>query len=420
MKYRILFLSLLLVLFSSCESDQALELDPNDSVTDDRIGGDRGGNGGGNNGTGGGNGTAPGLGVLTGSINLNALPNYANQAVPNYIEEDNTEGNDISNIEALLGRVLFYDTNLSSDRSVSCASCHIQEHAFGDLDQLSEGVNGRTGRHSMRLVNARFGREDNFFWDERARDLEEQTTMPIQDHAEMGFSGTNGDPDMEDLLDRLSAINYYQRLFLEAYGDMNITERRIQLSLAQFIRSIQSFDSKYDAGRAMVNNENQNFPNFTNMENMGKRLFMQNPQFNGPSGNRVGGGLGCNACHNAPEFDIRANSRNNGVINVAGQPGVLDLDVTRSPTLRNLFKPNGSLNGPMMHTGEFNSMEAVLNHYDDIVRAPGNNNLDQRLARGGGVNLNMTDQEKAAVIAFLRTLTGEDVYTDERWSNPFE
>ena len=110
----------------------------------------------------------------------------------NYIDDDNSGGNAITNSSVLLGRVLFYDKNLSVDNTISCASCHQQVNGFGDDARLSQGVDGMTGRHSMRLINARFGNERRFFWDERANSLEQQTTMPIQDHIEMGFSGQGG------------------------------------------------------------------------------------------------------------------------------------------------------------------------------------------------------------------------------------
>jgi len=350
------------------------------------------------------------------NIDLENPYNYANQDIPNYID-DNTEGNPITNEGAALGPALFYDTKLSVTKTVSCASCHQQEVAFGDVAQLSQGVNGLTGRHSMRLINARFADEDNFFWDERANSLENQTTQPIQDHVEMGFSGQNGDPDINDLIDILSAEEYYRVLFTNTFGNETITEQRMQNALAQFIRSIQSFDSRYDAGRATVNNNNQPFPNFTNQENQGKQLFNGNPQFQGGSGVRVGGGLGCQACHQAPEFDIRQNSGNNGVTNVASNSAARDFDVTRSPTLRDMFDPNGNLNGLLMHTGDF-TIEDMLDHYNSID-AQDNPNLDNRLARGGGVQLNMTQAERDALVAFLKTLTGTNVYTDEKWSDPY-
>lgn len=351
------------------------------------------------------------------NIDLENLHNYEDQFIPNYIDEDNTNQNQISDEVATLGRVLFYDQKLSIDNSISCASCHIQENAFGDPARQSEGVNGITGRHSMRLVNARFSEERRFFWDERANTLEDQTTMPIEDHIEMGFSGENGDPSIADLIDKLEDELYYNELFAFAFGDTEITEVRMQNALAQFIRSIQSFDSRYDAGLAQVNNDNQNFPNFTAQENMGKQLFNGNANFQGNTGNRIGGGLGCESCHQAPEFGIDNNSDNNGVVNTAGDINGVDFTVERSPTLRDLFNASGILNSPLMHTGRMDEND-MIEHYNNIIE--GNNpNLDNRLARGNGQNLNMTDAEKAALLAFLKTLSGNDVYTNPKWSDPF-
>jgi cytochrome c peroxidase len=341
---------------------------------------------------------------------------YANQAIPNYIDKDNIRGNEITDAGATLGRVMFYDKKLSVNNSISCASCHKQELAFGDNRRLSQGVNGETGKHSMRLINARFFDERRFFWDERADNLEQQTTMPIQDHIEMGFSGTDGNPGINDLTVKLSNELYYRQLFTKAFGDELISEKRMQEALAQFVRSIQSFDSKYDIGRAMVNNDNQQFPNFTTLENEGKNLFSRNAMFQGQSGNRIGGGLGCQGCHRTNEFDIAPNSRNNGVVLAADL--TTDLSITKSPTLRDMFNPAGELNGQLMHNGDFESLEMVLGHYNSI-EASGNNNLDARLGRGGGQQLNMTEGEKLAVIAFLKTLSGKDVYENEKWSDPF-
>jgi cytochrome c peroxidase len=160
-------------------------------------------------------------------LDFSNLPNYANQAVPTYIRKSNITINPITDRGALLGRVLFYDKNLSSNNTVSCASCHSQSHSFSDLQTTSTGVNGATPRHSMRLVNARFGAEDSFFWDERAATLEVQTTQPIQNHEEMGFSGTNGDQNLSDLMTRLRGILHYKDLFNYVYGSSEITETKI-------------------------------------------------------------------------------------------------------------------------------------------------------------------------------------------------
>jgi cytochrome c peroxidase len=343
-----------------------------------------------------------------GVIDLAALPNYANQGKPAYIQKDNTPpGNQITDGGATLGRVLFYDKRLSRTNTVSCSSCHQQAHAFSDSAIASLGVAGTTGRHSTRLTNARFGAELHFFWDERAATLEDQTTQPIQNAVEMGFSGTGGNPDFSDLISRLSATQEYPVLFNFVFGSPTIDETSVQNAIAQFVRSIQSFDSKYDAGRAVVPDP-QPFPNFTASENRGKQLFLQ------PANQ---GGAGCAGCHRPPEFDIDPNSRNNGIL--ASIDGGTDLTNTRSPSLRNLSDPTGQLNGPFMHNGNFVSMAQVIAHYNVI---PANNpNLDPRLRGPGGgpQRLNLTPQDRLDLEAFLLTLAGSAVYSDQRWSNPF-
>lgn len=346
-------------------------------------------------------------------LDLTDLHSYANQEVPSYITKDNTPaGNEISDLEATLGRVMFYDKRLSVNGTISCASCHQQENAFSDLDQASTGVAGTTGRHSMRLINSRFADSPRFFWDERAATLEVQTTQPIQDHVEMGFSGEDGEPAFSDLVARMEAVEHYRVLFRGVHGSSEITEEKVQGALSQFVRSIQSFDSKYDEGRRQVAGDQVDFPNFTVQENQGKRLFQARP---GP-----GGGAGCVVCHRAPEFDIDPNSAHNGVI--ASLAGGIDLTNTRSPSLRDSVKADGGSNGGFMHNGQFATLLQVVNHYNAI---PTENlqGIDRRLTGGpGGIGqrLNLTEAEKNALVAFMRTLSGSSVYQDERWSDPFD
>ena len=314
-----------------------------------------------------------------GVIDLTALANYANQEAPDYITRDGTPGmNPITDLGATLGRVLFYDKRLSRNDSISCASCHQQEHAFSDIADASVGVSGTTGRHSMRLVNNRYSQDPRRFWDERARSLEAQSTLPIQDHVEMGFSGTNGDPDFSDLVTKLSEIEAYRVLFVGVYGDPTITENRIQRALAQFIRSIQSFDSRYDEGRAQVTADNVPFPNFTPDENAGKALYLA-PAGGGGGPGRARG-ANCAACHRPPEFDIVPNSGNNGVIGTLS--GGTDFTVTRSPSLRDMVGPSGESHGGFMHDASLATLEDVVDHYDSINGV--NNGLDNRLRGGRG------------------------------------
>ena len=350
--------------------------------------------------------------LLAATVDLNNPFNYSSQTIVPYITKDNTPANNaITYLGATLGRVLFYDENMSLNNTIACASCHIQAFAFGDTAELSVGFEGGlTGRHSMRLINARFGDEVQFFWDERASSLEEQTTLPIQDHVEMGFSGTNGNPDFDSLVRKLETISYYSPLFTAAFGDNTISEARIQFALAQFVRSIQSFDAKFDIGRNQVNNDIDPFPNYTASENNGKLLFLNPPPL---------GGAGCAGCHRAPEFDIDPATLNNGIIGVAGTLNNIDLTNTRAPSLRDIVNPNGDLNGPLMHNGGITSLEALVEHYNLIDIDPLNTNLDPRLGGPGG-NLQLTTTEKEDLINFLKTLTGMAVYSDEKWSDPFD
>ena len=191
------------------------------------------------------------------------------------------------------------------------------------------------------------------------------------------------------------------------YGDIVVTEERIQNALAQFIRSMQSFDSKYDVGRAQVGNNNADFPNFTTEENNGKSLYMDNA------------GAGCNRCHRAPEFDIDPNSKNNGVIGVAGSPGSIDVTNERSPSLRDIVDGSGNENGPFMHDGSLATLMDVIDHYDNVPNLPANTNLDNRLTGPGG-NLNLTTTEKNELHAFMKTLGSFSLYTDKKWSDPFD
>lgn len=356
------------------------------------------------------------LTTFNGEIDLTQLFNYANQSTPEYISRDNTLQNAVTDEGATLGRVLFYDRNLSIDNTISCGSCHFQTHGFGDSAQASIGVNGSTARHAMRLVNSRFSFERSYFWDKRANSLEEQSSQPIQDHVEMGYSGLEGNPDISGLLEKLSALDYYSELFAFVYGDIEITEERLQIALAQFVRSIQSFDSKFDEGMVKVQESSDPFPNFTEKENLGKELFLTQAEFNF-SGERISGGLSCGRCHNSPEFNINSVSRNNGVIEtIEGTES--DFIVFKSPSIRDVFRADGGSNGPFMHTGDFD-MNEVIEHYNEIPSAF-ILNLDFKLRPfGNPQRLMMTDEEKEALLAFMHTLSGTAVYNDPRWSDPF-
>lgn len=356
-----------------------------------------------------------GIFLLTaGTIDLDNLFNYSTQPAPVYMSEMSPAPsvNQFDNKIATLGRVLFYDKKVSSNDQISCASCHAQANAFGLLQLQGPGVNGLSLRRPMRLLNLSFSEPTGLFWDERTATLESQAVQPIKDHIEMGYSGANGDPDFSQLINKLSGLGYYDTLFTFAFGNNAITEQRIAHALAQFVRSIVSFDSRFDVGVA------NGFTNFSPDELAGKTLFNSNPLLDG-LGARIGGGLGCFHCHSMNSFHFVTGRRNNGVITEIDGGQVLNIN--RSPSLRDLFDPNGNLNGPLFHNGQAATIGEVLDHYNNIVvNLSANPRLDARFSSFMGFPLNITPAEKRQVEAFLKTLSGNDIYTNPKWSDPFD
>ncbi len=352
--------------------------------------------------------------TTTDYLNLPATPYEYNVSLPTYYANnvaniDNTPvTNPITNHGATLGRVLFYDKNLSINRTVSCASCHKQSEGFSDSRTLSVGfAGGTTDRHGMTILNARYYQRGRFFWDERAVTLEEQVLQPLQNAVEMGLTATQ-------ISERVAEQPYYNQLFINAFGNNAITNDRISKALAQFVRSIVSYQSKYDIGRVAVNNPNQPFANFTAQENQGKQLFFTPiPQ----------GGGGCAGCHGTEAF-VSARPENNGIDAIS----TTDLGVggTFTPIRQNLigtFKNssirNIELTAPYMHDGRFATLEQVVEHYNSGIQAHPNLSGILKDANGNPVRLNFSTAQKNALVAFMKTLTDNSVAIEARWSNPF-
>lgn len=356
-----------------------------------------------------------------GLIDLDDLFNYANQEIPEKAIFNFNKDNPIRDETATLGRVLFYDKQLSLNGSTACASCHQQENAFGDSSVVSRGFDGRlTERHAMRLVNVGFSFDHLRFWDKRGNGLERTVTQPFKNDIEMGFSDTEGRPGFDSLMNRMRTLDYYEPLFEKAYGDAEITESRMQVALAHFIRSIISFDSKFDEGFSKVSSEVEVFSNFTDIENEGKRLFFASSLLRDVLPEQSG--AFCGVCHKVPGFGLLHLSDNNGITGVAGDAEAIDLTIERSPSLRNLVKPDGSPLGPFMHDGSLATLEDVMDHYDSIPFNPANTNLSGLLFPDddGSINLQLGQEKKDAIVAFMKTLTGRDIFTNEKWSNPFD
>ncbi len=336
--------------------------------------------------------------------------NYANQALPSFfnnqfvtIQNNTPSTNPTTNWGALLGRVLFYDKFLSINNTIACASCHKQEFGFTDTAQFSAGFNGGfTKRHSMSLINAKYYINGRFFWDERAATLEDQVLQPIQDAVEMGM-------DLKNLELKLRKTMYYPILFKRAFGDTVISSVRISKALAQFVRSIISYQSKYDEGRNQVANREVDFPNYTAEENIGKNIFLQNNKVN------------CFGCHNTDVF-VLDNARNNGIKLNNIDSGIYvhtkmntDLGKFKTSSLKNI-----GLRKRYMHDGSIIGLDQVINHYNfNILQNP---NLDSHLKNGTGdpIQMNLLPQEINALKAFLETLTDYKLIKDEKYKNPFK
>jgi len=345
-------------------------------------------------------------------LNLPETPfNYAAQPLPAFfndqfikIQWNAPAQNPITDWGATLGRVLFYDTRLSLNQSTSCASCHKQEFGFADTARLSSGFQGgKTKRHSMSLTNAGYYVNGRYFWDERAATLEEQVLHPIVDPVEMGLS-------MEQLMIRLSASDYYADLFERAFGSAGISPERTAQALAQFVRSMISFRSRYDVGRAMVNDRKDPFPNFTYDENLGKTIFMEHKKVN------------CSSCHITDAF-ILDNPRNNGLHAENTDAGIFihtqqagDQGKFKSPSLKNV-----GLRKYFMHDASKQGLQSVIMHYNVGMQA--NPNLDSHLfdiSTQSPAQMDLTLEEINALQAFLLTLTDKEFIHDEKFSSPFK
>lgn len=304
--------------------------------------------------------------------------NYSNAVFPAHIASvlpavDNTPAtNPITDNGATLGRVLFYDKNLSKSNTVSCASCHNPELSFSDSAVKSVGfAGGRTDRHSMPILNVRFYRSGKMFWDERANTLEEQVLQPIQNTTEMGMA-------LAELQEKLPALSYYPALFEKAFGTTQVTADRISRALSQFVRSIVTCQSKYDQVK-------QGTATFTTDERDGETLFLTA----GPNG----GGT-CAGCHAPPMF-LTSNPAGPFALNDPLDLGINNQRRFKSSSLRNIANT-----APYFHNGSIASLQNML--------------------AGNIPAHSVGPQDRQKLLAFLLTLTDNVTIREEKFSNPFK
>ncbi len=301
-----------------------------------------------------------------------------------------------------LGRVLFYDVHLSVNASISCASCHKQALAFSDNVKFSRGFENKlTGRNSLPIQNLSnfFTDSMHLFWDGRETSLGSMVLKPILNHVEMGVGNE------EDIKNRISLYPYYKDLFQKAFGSEEISADKISMALAAFVSGISNFNSRFDR---YMDGETQML---TGIELQGLSLFFT--KYN------------CNSCHKTdnPGF-YQVN--NDGFVNIGLDADYADngrYNVTHNPADRGRFKipdlRNIALTAPYMHDGRFATLSDVLDHYSHNISDHPNLDLRLKDTNGQAMRMNISNQEKTAIIAFLNTLTDYSMISNPQFSNPF-
>jgi len=314
-----------------------------------------------------------------------------------------------TNERVTLGRVLFYDKTLSFNNSISCGSCHKQALGFADNVRFHKGVYGNDLKRNTLSIS---GNSNQLFWDGRSTSLTDLVLRPLANHDEML-------QDLTTLPEKLKLISYYKKYFFDAYGDSTITLKGVQESLALFCEKLAPVSSKFDKEFLKARgNIDKGFIGFTPEENKGLALFF--------------GKATCSNCHLSQTLnDIKLSDfyvpsvENIGLEMEYRDNGMGDLKhntalngIFKAPNLKNI-----ALTAPYMHDGRFQTLEEVINHYNNnIVKHP---NLSNRLLMNTTntitrpIRLNLNEQEVKALVAFLKTLTDEQLTHDNKFSDPF-
>jgi cytochrome c peroxidase len=295
--------------------------------------------------------------------------------------------------KASLGRIIFYDKNLSEDKKISCASCHKPEIGFSDNVAFSTGIQNRvTSRNSIALgssVNfaAYYGEgRVPFFWDNRVNTVQDQSKQTFANDNEMGV-------EMHEVAAEVNKQPYYKPIIKKVFGRETATQDEILDALAEFTNSITHFNSKFDRVLDFKNN-------FNSEEDKGFKLYRKN----------------CSSCHGfnlgAPGFF----EANNGLTKNYTDYGTGTNDATakfKVPTLRNVM-----LTAPYMHDGSLATIDDVLNHYSNGIQ----NHASLHFNLKDGANpkkFNFSEADKNAFKAFFLTLTDETTSKEIKFISPF-
>ncbi len=287
-----------------------------------------------------------------------------------------------------LGKRLFYETKLSRDNTLSCASCHAQENAFSDSKTFSVGIDGKVGnRQSMAIFN--LGWSDLFFWDGRSKSLEQQAHDPVVNPIELNTT-------WETVMKKLQADTNYPLLFEQAFGTKQIDSLLVTKAIAQFERSIISFNSRFDKYYYL-----QDSTVFNASEKRGFNLFFLKGS--------------CLHCHG--DAILTDNTlRNNGLDDVFTDKGLGEVSKNAADdgkfkvtTLRNI-----ALTAPYMHDGRFKTLEQVVKHYNGgVIFGSPNLDTDMNHFLGG---LDFSDQDEKDLVAFLKTLSDSTLIHNKEYA----
>ena len=299
---------------------------------------------------------------------------------PNY----DFEANPLTEEGFQLGRRLFYDPILSRDNTISCASCHLQATGFTHIDHsLSHGIEGKIGtRNTLALMNLAWTKK--FMWDGGVNHLDIQPLAPITSAVEM-------DETLENVVSKLQKSEKYRDLFEKAFGTSKITGQLALKALSQFALQLVSSNSKYDK---VMRKEAV----FTLQEQKGYELFINN----------------CASCHKEPLF-TSDKFENNGLqidttLNDIGRMKITNKQEDylrfKVPTLRNV-----QYTFPYMHDGRFKTLTEVVKHYNSLKN---DKNLSKQLSKP----MNLSDNDRVDLVAFLKTLTDTDFLFDKRFNYP--
>jgi cytochrome c peroxidase len=328
--------------------------------------------------------------------------------------------NPITRDKVVLGEKLFLDERFSTTGKVSCSTCHLPEKGFTDSPlKVSEGIDKLTGtRNAPTVINAAYNTTQ--FWDGRSPDLEDQALHPFVNPVEMGLA--NHDP----ILKIVRTDPEYVRQFRKAFdvSPSEITIRHVVKAIATFERVILSANSRFDRwyfkGEDILSDkEKKGFEIFALKGRCVDCHVIEYTTALFTDGKFHNIGVGINRVSEeditrlSAEFLKAQYTRTDVDLKVLGDPkaselgrfavtrNISEVGAFRTPTLRNI-----ALTAPYMHDGSLKTLEEVIDHYNRGGASSDTEKINPYLS-GGIKPLELTDTEKAALVAFMKTLTGK-------------